>query len=94
MGRTRNAVCQKWYRRFESSRLRMKIIHERKKCIGCGACAVVCPKYWKIAEDGLSKLKGGKTNAKTGNDELEVKSVDCNKEAAEACPVQIIEIKT
>lgn len=70
----------------------MKIIHERKKCIGCGACAAVCPKYWEITEDGLSKLKGGKTNPKTGNDELEIKNVDCNKEVAEACPIQIVKI--
>lgn len=71
----------------------MKIIQERKKCIGCSACVAVCPKYWSMAADGLAKLKGGKTNSKTGNDELEVKTVDCNKEAVEACPVQIIKIK-
>lgn len=70
----------------------MKIIHERKKCIGCGACAVVCPKYWEMAEDGLAKLKKSKTNSKTGNDELEIKNIDCNKDAAESCPIQIIVI--
>lgn len=70
----------------------MKIILERKKCIGCGSCAAVCPKFWEMAEDGLAKLKGGKTNSKTGNDELEVKAVDCNQEAADSCPVQIIKI--
>jgi len=70
----------------------MKIIHQRKKCIGCGSCAAICPKYWEMAEDGLSKLKGGKTNPQTDNDELEIKSVDCNKEAGEACPIQIIKI--
>jgi len=70
----------------------MKIIHQRKKCIGCGSCAALCPKYWELAEDGLAKLKGGKTNPKTGDDELEIKKVECNQEAAEACPVQIIEI--
>jgi ferredoxin len=70
----------------------MKIVQERKKCIGCGACAIACPKYWKMAEDGLAKLKDSKTNSKTGNDELEVKTVDCNQEAADSCPVQIIKI--
>ena len=70
----------------------MKLIHHRKKCIGCGTCAALCPKYWELAEDGLAKLKGGKTNPKTGDDELEIKKVECNQEAAEACPVQIIEI--
>ena len=70
----------------------MKIILERKKCIGCGSCVAVCPKFWEMAEDGLTDLKGGKTNSKTGNDELEVKAVDCNQEAADSCPVQIIKI--
>ena len=71
----------------------MKIIHERKKCIGCGVCIAVCPKYWSMDKDGLAKLKGNKTNSKTGNDELEVKTVDCNKEAADACPLHLITIK-
>jgi ferredoxin len=71
----------------------MKIIHERKKCIGCGSCAVICPKYWEIAKDGLAKLKKSKTDSKTGNDELEVKDAGCNKDAADSCPVQIIKIK-
>ena len=72
----------------------MKIIQERKKCIGCGVCVAVCPKYWEMAEDGLAKLKGGKTDPKTGNDELEIESIECNKDAAEACPVQIIKISS
>lgn len=70
----------------------MKIILERKKCIGCGSCAAVCPKFWEMDADGLTDLKGGKINSKTGNDELEVKAVDCNQEAADSCPVQIIKI--
>jgi len=71
----------------------MKIVLERKKCIGCGACVAVCPKYWSINKDGLAKLKGSKTDSKTGNEELEVKDIDCNNDAAETCPVQIIKIK-
>jgi ferredoxin len=70
----------------------MKIIHQRKKCIGCGSCAVICPKYWEIAKDGLAKLKKSKTDSKTGNDELEIKDAGCNKDAADSCPVQIIKI--
>ena len=70
----------------------MKIIFERKKCIGCGSCVSFCPKYWELADDGLAKIKGGKTNPKTGNDELEIKSLECNEDAAESCPVQIIKI--
>lgn len=71
----------------------MKIIHEREKCIGCGACAAVCPKYWKMQEDGKVKILGSKVNPKTGNCELEVEKIECNQEAADACPVNIIYIK-
>ena len=69
----------------------MKIIHEREQCIGCGSCAAVCPKYWEMADDGKSKLKG--SSSKSANYELEVKEAECNQEAADTCPVQCIVIK-
>ena len=69
-----------------------KIIHQRKKCISCGACAAVCPKFFEMNEkDGLATLKNSK---KIGEDfELKVDKVDCLKDAAEMCPVKIIKIK-
>jgi ferredoxin len=69
-----------------------KIIHQRKKCIGCGSCAAVCPKFFEMSkEDGLSTLKNAK---KVGESfELEVEKFDCAKEAAELCPAKIIELK-
>lgn len=69
-----------------------KIIHERKKCIGCGSCVALCPKFWQMEEDGKSHLKGSKTDSKTGNEELKIKKIECNQEAADSCPVQIIRI--
>lgn len=71
----------------------MKIIHERDKCIGCGVCAGVCPKYWEMTEDGKAKLIDSITNSKSGNYELEVKQVGCNQDAADVCPVNIIHIE-
>jgi len=71
----------------------MKIIHEREKCIGCGSCAAICPKYWELAEDGKSKLLGAKKDSKSGNYELEIKEIKCNQQAADACPLGIIHIK-
>jgi len=71
----------------------MKIIHERTKCIGCGNCAAICPKFWKMAEDGKSELLGSKVNSQTGNYELEVERVECNQSAADSCPVTIIHIE-
>jgi ferredoxin len=70
----------------------MKIILEREKCIGCSSCHTLCPKYFELIEDGKSHLIGSKKNSKTGNEELETTKVECNQEAADICPVQIIRI--
>ncbi len=70
----------------------MKIIQEREKCIGCGTCVAVCADFWTMNEDGKSSLKGAK-DAGNGIFELEVDDPKCNKEAASACPVQIIHVK-
>ena len=70
----------------------MRIIHQDKKCIGCGSCVALCSKYWEMAEDGKARLKGSKVNSKTGNKELEIEKIECNQEAADSCPVQIIQI--
>ena len=48
-----------------------KIIHEIKKCIGCGSCVALCPEYWEMAEVGKVHLLNSKKNPKTGNYELE-----------------------
>jgi len=68
-----------------------KIVHEREKCIGCGSCATLCPKFWKMADDGKSTLIDSEKNPE-GNFELEIEEIGCNQEAADACPVQIIHI--
>lgn len=71
----------------------MKIIHEREKCIGCGACVAVCPKFWQMGDDGKSKLSGSALNEKTKNYELETESNECNQGASDNCPVSIIHIE-
>lgn len=68
----------------------MKIIQEHEKCIGCGSCVAICPKYWKISDDGKAKPVGSK--AKGSNFELEIDELECNQEAADVCPVQCIKI--
>jgi len=62
---------------------KLKIIQDREKCIGCGACVAVCPDNWFMEDDGKSSPK--KTI-------IEQKEEGCNKQAKEACPVQIIKI--
>jgi ferredoxin len=55
-----------------------KISIDKKKCIGCGACASICPDGFEMA-DGKAKVKSQKAN--------------CAKEAADSCPVQAISVK-
>ncbi len=69
-----------------------KIKLEREKCIGCGSCQAVCPKFFALKEDGRSSVIGAQKDA-AGNDELETAKTECAESAAEACPVQCIYIK-
>ncbi|HCC59811.1 MAG: hypothetical protein A2402_00265 [Candidatus Staskawiczbacteria bacterium RIFOXYC1_FULL_37_43] len=68
----------------------MKIKLEIEKCIGCGSCQAVCPKYFEAQEDGKSHIKDA---AKQEVEELEVEKVECAESAAQACPVQCIHIE-
>jgi ferredoxin len=61
---------------------KFKITQDRNACIGCGACAAVCPDNWKMASDGKSKP------VKT-----QIDNIGCNQQAADSCPVQCIHIK-
>ncbi len=68
--------------------------HDRPNCIGCAACAAVNPKHWEMNDDGKSDI----INAKTRRDdwqelELDDEDFERNKEAAEACPVNVIHLK-
>ena len=71
-----------------------KITHVKPECIGCRACAAIAPEFWEMDEDGLSHLKESDEDEK-GNEILDIseKDVELNKEAAEACPVQIIKVE-
>ena len=68
----------------------MKVILEKTKCISCGTCIALCPDIFEAEEDGKSHLKGCKT---AEQEELETGTLDCVKDAADACPVQCIIIK-
>jgi ferredoxin len=58
------------------------ITHERDKCIGCGACVAACAENWKMDDDG-----------KTSPIKKELTAAGCNKDAADACPVEIIHLQ-
>ena len=52
---------------------------DKKKCIGCGACASTCPVVFEMGDDGKAQVKA---NAK--------KDAKCIKEAIKNCPVTAI----
>jgi ferredoxin len=66
----------------------MKINIDKPRCIGCGTCVSLCPKYFEMGDDGKSNLKGS-----SEGDKLEIKGVDCAQDAADSCPVQCIKLE-
>lgn len=68
-----------------------KLQHNRLDCIGCGSCVAICPAFWEMNDDGKADIKKGK-NLKNGWQELEIKDLKCNMEAAQVCPVNVIHI--
>lgn len=72
-----------------------KIIQNHEGCIGCGTCAAICPEFWEMDYDkGKANLKGAKISPDKKKQELEIEEekIGCNKDAADACPVQVIHI--
>lgn len=60
-----------------------KIELDRDNCIGCGTCAALCPENWELQEDGKTQYKKA---------EITDKELECNKQAADSCPVNVIHI--
>ena len=61
-----------------------QITHKKDDCIGCGACTAICPTNWEMKGDGKATPK---------KIEISDNEIECNKNAAEACPVQCIKIE-
>ena len=57
-----------------------KVTVNEDECIGCGVCAGVCDNF---------ELDGDKAKVK----ESPVDEVDCNQEAADACPKACISVE-
>lgn len=53
---------------------------DKEKCIGCGACAAICPDVFEMGTDGKSNVK--KNDSK----------IPCAKNAKESCPVGAISL--
>ena len=68
-----------------------KIIQDRDACVGCGACAAICPTYWEMKGDGKAHLKGATVSGKEHI--LMLEGPECNTDAANACPVRCIRVE-
>ncbi len=56
---------------------------DEEKCTGCGICVNLCPKTFKIGEDGKAEVIGEDTCGK-----------ECDCQAAkDSCPVQAITLE-
>lgn len=71
-----------------------KIIHNKNDCISCGACAMICPEFWTLDEDGVAHLEGGKKNGEfwekfilTEEDRAKI------QETVDACPAEVIKLE-
>ena len=58
-----------------------RLIIDKKKCIGCGACVDMCPENFEM-KDGKSCVKGSKEN-----------DFKCAKRAEAICPTKAIQVK-
>ena len=73
---------------------KFKVIHYKKDCISCGACAAISPEFWEMDEEGLAQLKG--SSVVEDHQELEINTEVAKaetQEAADVCPVNIIHVK-
>ncbi|MDP2926963.1 MAG: ferredoxin [bacterium] len=61
----------------------MKIRLDREKCIGCGSCVAICPKYFEMDPNGRAKLIK----------KLTISSIECIQNAVDCCPSQAIRIE-
>ncbi|MAF34773.1 ferredoxin [Candidatus Woesearchaeota archaeon] len=73
------------------------VLHERWKCIGCGACAAVAPDFWEMSDDGYADLKDcEREEVEEGVKEtrkLKKEEEDENQNAADSCPAECIHVK-
>lgn len=61
----------------------MKVKVNKDACIGCGACASICPDVFELNDEGLSEAKV---------EEVKDALQDEVRDAADSCPTGAIEV--
>lgn len=78
---------------MRTSTRKIKIIHNRKNCIGCNSCVNIAPQCWEMdKKDGRAHLIGSKKKGSVYVGEIFECDLESNKASAEACPMQAIQI--
>lgn len=70
------------------------ISQQREKCIGCNYCVEISPERWRMSHaDGKSVLVGSQKKKDWYNLRIDDHEYEQQKDAANACPVNIIHVK-
>jgi len=62
----------------------MKAFVDKDKCIGCGLCESICPKVFRMTDEGV---------AEAIDSELDDSVIDDAKDAEAQCPVEAIKVE-
>ena len=68
----------------------MKVFIDREGCIGCGVCEALCPKLFKLLDDGKSGIVEKYRKGSLGEGEVRDDLSSCAKNARDSCPVEVI----
>ncbi|MCK4635952.1 MAG: ferredoxin [Candidatus Moranbacteria bacterium] len=72
---------------------KISVSQKRDDCIGCGACTSFAPNNWSMnGQDGKADLKDAVKKGDMMVVQVDEDQVEENKQAADACPVQIIKV--
>lgn len=72
---------------------KFRVMQQRVKCIGCGACKEVAPQRWQMSSaDGKGILIGSVKKKEIYQVIIDEMELDDNLMAMKICPVRIISI--
>jgi ferredoxin len=75
--------------RKEREKIHFMITVDKETCIGCGSCVALCPDVFQLDANGKAEvISSAPANASADKQN----NIECAKNAAESCPVQVIKV--